>query len=1476
MLLFLFSSLTPLQEMEELEHDFDSSMSAGGRSSPDLIVDYISASWSSADAGDSKSVSVRIENQGDASSGSFRWGLYLSTDTSITTSDTHLDDWSQSSISSGSSRSTSKSITIPTTITGARYYVGMIVDINNQVSESDENNNDDYDSGRVTINEAPDLTGRSCSTPSTGVVGDYLDSSISLSIENDPGGSYIASSGAFDWGMFLSSDSTITTSDTQVGSDQYKSSISGGSYSSDTLSSSNRIPSSLSGGTYHWGFIVDINSDVDEQDETNNIYYCGQITIEDDDADLEADSVGTSSSSAVMGDTITVSYRINNIGHDYSGSFHWELYLSTDQTITTNDVLVDEFSVSSISANNYRSGYEYNVQIPTTITAGYYYLGMIADNRDAVDELDETNNVAYDSTRIDIEEQADLEATTLSGPSTGQAGQQVSISWKIENNGDDSTGTFYWRMYLSSDSTITSSDTQVGSQQYASNIYGGSSRSGTFNDYIPSSLGAGTYYWGIIVDTTSVVDEGDETNNVLTGNSISLTEPDYDLEATSITVDSNYRQVCEGEDIYLTLSVTNLGNDHAGFHQYEATVATSGTDTAIYYGTSLGTASGNSGVPSYTHSSMRASLPTSLTPGTYYVGIIVDVWDSVDETDETNNVVATQSAELTILDCAPDVEATSISGPSSGVRGQSLQVTAQVKNDGLEDAVNVGYEILFSQDASITRQDVLVASGNINSILMGAMWTDSVTISVPSNLADGCWYWGLIVDPTDSIIEMDETDNSLASTAQFCLQQADLVVSSISSSDEIMSGQSVEIDISIDNAGGSNANGFTVLLMLSDDTQLSNDDIELDSFVVGPLLNGNSTTISRSVTIPGQQIGTRYWLVILDSNDDVIEDDETNNLGFGDGFTIMAPAMDLLASWVEAPEFAEPGQTVSIAWEIENLGQEDLGFEYELWLSIDSTLSDEDLRLSQTRIENLASRISTYGEQAVHLTGEAEGIWYVLLVIDSANEHPEDDENNNVRFSNNTITISADNSPPVGSILPGCDDPSTDGNFLIDAAGSRSSAQYLTSNPNMTLDGCLSGFDEADWYSFLLDAGNRTTIAFSAEGAHLEIAIMYGEDILVEEWLNNGKEWTTLAVTNEDEDEVPIRYHVRVSWDPSHSGGPYRLLFVTADENTETDVTPPPTPEFSVDNIWTSSPTILVEWSSVEDEGSGLDRYEIRWMGGLWSSVESNSSQLNLTMLADGRHALELRAVDNAGNNGSVVATWVRIDRHAVEINLEFSETVLEPNPFLIVNLSIDDGEGSGPMMVMWSTDNSTWQEFPTSGILEWQDWSQNNLFLKVTDWAGNSAFSNITFDDPTVNTEGEDSRSSTSSGISGGTMAALIIAIIITIVVVVLFALKARSQGVEDEEGEGSHHPTPIAPIVNPPSHLVPMSPIENQEQQYPPSALSSPSTMQNSIGHHVPDYRQLPPGGEYDQSSGQTEYVLPSGQRWKQRDDGSFLLQN
>ncbi|SVD91559.1 uncharacterized protein METZ01_LOCUS444413, partial [marine metagenome] len=258
----------------------------------------------------------------------------------------------------------------------------------------------------------------------------------------------------------------------------------------------------------------------------------------------------------------------------------------------------------------------------------------------------------------------------------------------------------------------------------ANSISGGSYRSGTYSPTLPSNLAQGTYYFGIIVDTTSRVTEGDETNNVERGNSISVSTPDYDLEATSISVDSGYRQVCEGADIYISLSVTNLGSDNAGSHYYEALVSTGNSVSAIYTGTSLGFASGTPNVPSYTHTSMMATLPASITPGTYYIGLYVDYGDYISETDENNNIVASTSAHLTVIDCGPDLEPTSVSGPTSGVRGGTAQVSVQIANVGMEDATNVDYSIYLSSDSSISGiNDVFIGSDVANSVAAGGSWS---------------------------------------------------------------------------------------------------------------------------------------------------------------------------------------------------------------------------------------------------------------------------------------------------------------------------------------------------------------------------------------------------------------------------------------------------------------------------------------------------------------------------------------------------------------------------------------------------------------------------------------------------------------------------------------------------------------------------------------------------------------------------------
>ena len=156
----------------------------------------------------------------------------------------------------------------------------------------------------------------------------------------------------------------------------------------------------------------------------------------------------------------------------------------------------------------------------------------------------------------------------------------------------------------------------------------------------------------------------------------------------------------------------------------------------------------------------------------------------------------------------------------------------------------------------------------------------------------------------------------------------------------------------------------------------------------------------------------------------------------------------------------------------------------------------------------------------VNLVGDIDGVWWVVLVVDSGDEHFEDDESNNIRISNSTLTIDSSSPPPAGDTLPGCDNPQTDGDFESDAAATRSSAHHLGANANLTLDGCLIGLDVVDWYAIVIDSGNRTSIALSAEGAHLEIAVLNGSGALGQGIVDDDVRRVTISALNDDLDGV--------------------------------------------------------------------------------------------------------------------------------------------------------------------------------------------------------------------------------------------------------------------------------------------------------------------------------------------------------------------
>lgn len=92
-------------------------------------------------------------------------------------------------------------------------------------------------------------------------------------------------------------------------------------------------------------------------------------------------------------------------------------------------------------------------------------------------------------------------------------------------------------LYLSTDSTITSNDTKLGS--YAlKNLLPGSSRITHSTVHIPVAMPSGSYYLGVIADDGNVEAETNEANNAYTSNILAVVEPSNCPDACSFALTS--------------------------------------------------------------------------------------------------------------------------------------------------------------------------------------------------------------------------------------------------------------------------------------------------------------------------------------------------------------------------------------------------------------------------------------------------------------------------------------------------------------------------------------------------------------------------------------------------------------------------------------------------------------------------------------------------------------------------------------------------------------------------------------------------------------------------------------------------------------------------------------------------------------------------------------------------------------------------
>jgi subtilase family serine protease len=99
---------------------------------------------------------ITVSNIGSSASGTISYGIYLSTDTAISTSDTLIGSGTMSSIGAGSSAGLPATLVtvLPTQTTGS-YYLGIIIDPSGSIAESNESNNVSRSSTTVFVRAIP-------------------------------------------------------------------------------------------------------------------------------------------------------------------------------------------------------------------------------------------------------------------------------------------------------------------------------------------------------------------------------------------------------------------------------------------------------------------------------------------------------------------------------------------------------------------------------------------------------------------------------------------------------------------------------------------------------------------------------------------------------------------------------------------------------------------------------------------------------------------------------------------------------------------------------------------------------------------------------------------------------------------------------------------------------------------------------------------------------------------------------------------------------------------------------------------------------------------------------------------------------------------------------------------------------------------------------------------------------------------------
>lgn len=377
------------------------------RGLPDLTTRSITSSTTQLRPGRTINMQSTIANVGFGASSSCRLGHYLSADATITSADRLLGSTVIPAMNRNTSRSLSRTVTLPSALTPGTCYLGVWADDQRAIRELSESNNTRSARADCFGPDRPNLVAAALSANTTQWI---ANSAVQLRTTIRNTGRLVAPSSTA--GFYLSTNQFITTNDTLLRSFAVPSL---GLQASTTLSYAVNIPARVRPGACWLGVFADRISAIVEESEADNIRTVAGTCV--GRPDLSVTRFSTNSTRLFASTGLLVNLTTSNVGTAQSPASTTAIVLSTDATISARDELLASSRVASLPANGSQA-VQLRARLPVCLQSGTYWVGAIADALDEVVELSGSNNTA-----------------SFSRPSTPYAGSGRFLEWRTPRIG---------------------------------------------------------------------------------------------------------------------------------------------------------------------------------------------------------------------------------------------------------------------------------------------------------------------------------------------------------------------------------------------------------------------------------------------------------------------------------------------------------------------------------------------------------------------------------------------------------------------------------------------------------------------------------------------------------------------------------------------------------------------------------------------------------------------------------------------------------------------------------------------------------------------------------------------------------------------------------------------------------------------------------------------------------------------------------